>query len=61
MNLQQDHQINLLIYQATIASGSGICSKGKKGSKKLVKGVEWKAPNFKLVPAVVESLDPHEA
>ena len=27
----------------------------------LVKGVEWKAPNFKLVPAIAESLDPHGA
>ena len=25
----------------------------------LVKGVEWKAPNFKIVPAIAESLDPH--
>ena len=27
----------------------------------LVKGVEWKAPNFKIVPAVAESLDPNGA
>ena len=27
----------------------------------LVKGVEWKAPKFKLVPAIAESLDPHGA
>ena len=27
----------------------------------LVKGVEWKAPNFKLVPAIAESLDPNGA
>ena len=27
----------------------------------LVKGVEWKAPNFKIVSAVVESLDPYGA
>ena len=27
----------------------------------LVKGVQWKAPNFKLVPAVTESLDSHGA
>ena len=24
----------------------------------LVKGVEWKAPNFKIVPGIAESLDP---
>ena len=27
----------------------------------LVKGVEWKTPNFKLVPTVIESLNPNEA
>ena len=27
----------------------------------LVKGVEWKVPNFKIVPAVAESFDPHGA
>ena len=27
----------------------------------LVKGVEWKAPNFKFVPTIAESLDPHGA
>ena len=27
----------------------------------LVKGVEWKAPNFKIVPAIAKSLDPHGA
>ena len=27
----------------------------------LMKGVEWKAPKFKLVPAISESLDPHGA
>ena len=27
----------------------------------LVRGVEWKAPNFKLVPTIVESLDPNGA
>ena len=27
----------------------------------LIKGVEWKAPNFKLVPAIVKTLDPHGA
>ncbi|GLJ49424.1 hypothetical protein SUGI_1046450 [Cryptomeria japonica] len=33
-------------------------SKVKKTSNMLVKGVEWTAPNFKLVPAIAESLDP---
>ena len=27
----------------------------------LVKGVEWRAPNFKIVPGIVESLDPFGA
>ena len=27
----------------------------------LVKGVEWKAPNFNIAPAVAESLDPNGA
>ena len=27
----------------------------------LVKGVEWRAPNFKLVPVITESLGPHGA
>ena len=27
----------------------------------LVKGVEWRAPNFKLVPAIAEALDPQGA
>ena len=27
----------------------------------LVKGVEWKAPNFKLVPTIAKSLDPNGA
>ncbi|GLJ11594.1 hypothetical protein SUGI_0172270 [Cryptomeria japonica] len=36
-------------------------SKAKKTSNMLVKGVKWTAPNFKLVPAIVESLDPSGA
>ncbi|GLJ47518.1 hypothetical protein SUGI_1003390 [Cryptomeria japonica] len=32
-------------------------SKAKKTSNMLVKGVKWTAPNFKLVPAIAESLD----
>ncbi|GLJ19494.1 hypothetical protein SUGI_0352090 [Cryptomeria japonica] len=36
-------------------------SKAKKISNMLVKGVEWTAPNFKLVPAIAESLDPSGA
>ena len=43
--------------QETMASTSGSGSKKKKGSEMLVKGVEWKAPNFKLVPAIAEPLD----
>ena len=27
----------------------------------LVKGVEWKAPNFKIIPSIIESLDPYGA
>ena len=40
-----------------MASTNGSSNKLKKGSEMLVKGVEWKAPNFKLVLADVESLD----
>ena len=36
-------------------------SKAKRGSEMLVRGVEWKTPNFKLVPAIAESLDPDGA
>ncbi|GLJ28879.1 hypothetical protein SUGI_0569230 [Cryptomeria japonica] len=36
-------------------------SKAKKTSNMLVKGVEWTALNFKLVPAIAESLDPSGA
>ena len=43
-----------------MASGSGS-SKTKKGSEMLVRGEEWKAPNFKLAPAIAESLDPNGA
>ena len=43
--------------QGTMASTSGSGSKQKKGSEMLVKGVEWRAPNFKLAPAIAESLD----
>ena len=44
-----------------MVSTSGSSDKVKKGSEMLVKGVEWKVPNFKLVLAIVESLDTHEA
>ena len=33
-------------------------SKAKKGSKMLIRGVDIKAPNFKLSPAIAEALDP---
>ena len=36
-------------------------SKAKRGSEMLVRGVEWKAPNFKLAAAIAESLDPNGA
>ncbi|GLJ36483.1 hypothetical protein SUGI_0732800 [Cryptomeria japonica] len=36
-------------------------SKAKKTSNMLVKGVKWTAPNFKLVPAIAESLNPSGA
>ena len=48
-------------HQAAMASASTSSSKEKKGSEILVKGVEWKAPSFKLVPAIAESLNPHGA
>ena len=48
---------NPLSYQAKMVSTSGSSIKVKKGSEMLVKGVEWKAPNFKLMPTIVENLD----
>ena len=42
-------------------STSGSSSKPKKCFEMLVKGVEWKTPNLKLVLAIVESLDPRRA
>ena len=44
-----------------MASTNRSGSKQKRGFKILVKGVEWKAPNFKLVPTIAESLDSHGA
>ena len=44
-----------------MTSTSGSERKQKKGSEMLVKGVKWKAPNFKSVPAITKSLDPHGA
>ena len=44
-----------------MASTSESSRKLRKGSEMLVKGVEWKAPNFKLISNVVESLDPYGA
>ena len=44
-----------------MVSGSRSNRKAKKGSEMLVKGVEWKALNFKLVPTITESLDPNRA
>ena len=43
--------------QGTMTSTSGSGSKQKRGSKLLVKGVEWRTPNFKLAPTIAESLD----
>lgn len=40
-----------------MASISTSSSKEKRGSEMLVRGVEWKSVNFKLVPAVAEGLD----
>ena len=48
-------------YREVMASTSGSSNKEKKGYEMLVKGVEWKAPNFKIVPTVAESLDPYGA
>ena len=44
-----------------MASGSNSSRKAKRGLEMLVKGVEWKAPKFKLVPAVVKLLNLHGA
>ena len=40
---------------------SRICSssKAKRGSKMLVKEMEWKAQNFKLVATIAKSLNPY--
>ena len=45
------------IKQEVMASTSRSVRKHKKGSEMLVKGVEWRAPNFKLVLAIAEALD----
>ena len=37
---------------------ASISSKVKWGYKMLVHWVEWKVPDFKLTPAIVETLDP---
>ena len=47
--------------QASMASTSGSGSRQKKGSEMIVKGVKMKAPNFKIAPGIVESLDSHGA
>ena len=47
-----------ITYRAIMASSS---SKVKKGSKMLVRRVEWKEPNFKLVPTIAKTLDPSGA
>ena len=44
-----------------MASRSSSSSKVKQGLEILVKGVEWKALNFKLVPTITKSLDPNGA
>ena len=44
-----------------MASASTSSSKGIRGSEMLVKGVEWKAPSFKIIPAIAESLNLHGA
>ena len=52
---------NIFTYQEVMASISGSSSKVKKGFEMLVKGVEWKMPNFKLATGIAESLEPHGA
>ena len=42
-------------------AASSSCNKERKGLEMLVQGVEWKAPNFKLVPEIVKTLDPNGA
>ena len=51
----------LFTHQEAMATTSTSGSKAKKGSEMLVKGVEWKALNFKIVPAIAQTLDPHGA
>ncbi|GLJ40473.1 hypothetical protein SUGI_0834030 [Cryptomeria japonica] len=48
-------------HSAMTSTSTTSRSKAKKTSNMLVKGVEWTAPNFKLVPAIAESLDPSGA
>lgn len=43
-----------------MAASSSI-RKEKKGLEMLVRGIEWKSPNFKLVLAIAETLDPNGA
>ena len=44
-------------YRAVMASRSSNSNKEKKGLEMLVKGAEWKVPNFKIVLAIAKSLD----
>ncbi|GLJ49219.1 hypothetical protein SUGI_1039270 [Cryptomeria japonica] len=48
-------------HSAMTSTSTTSRSKAKKTSNMLVKGVKWTAPNFKLVPAIAESLDPSGA
>ncbi|GLJ46017.1 hypothetical protein SUGI_0969160 [Cryptomeria japonica] len=48
-------------HSAMTSTSTTSRSKMKKTSNMLVKGVEWTAPNFKLIPAIAESLDPSGA
>ena len=40
---------------------SSSSRKARKGFEMLVQGVKWKEKNFKLVPMIVETLDPSKA
>ena len=54
-------QRSIFNIKGKMASASTSGSKAKKGSEMLVKGVEWKASNFKIVPTIAQALDPHGA
>ena len=48
----------LCVFETLLSKMAATNSKVKKGSDMLVRGVDWKAPDFKLSLAITETLDP---